>query len=202
MIRGEIFRESNQKVQAHVDRLLRPLRVAHERLTPREKKLVRLLLSLVGGIVLWQGVTLVFWDPYQAREAELADLRSETLKVATLAREIESSRALIQAQAQRLAREERGFSLISTLEEEADKAHIKSRITRMTPRTLPPEGSYRIAMVSLEIDSVDLPHALVFLARIQRSPHFIRVTRLSMKRRFNDHSKIDLSLDVEAVQPS
>ena len=69
MIRGEIFKESNQRVQAHIDRLLRPLRVAHERLTPREKRLVKLLLSLVGGIVLWQGVTLVFWDPYQAREA-------------------------------------------------------------------------------------------------------------------------------------
>ena len=202
MTRGEIFKEARERVRAQSDTLLRPLRVAYERLTPREKRLVRILASLVAGIVLWQGVTWLFWDPYQARKAELADLRDETLKVASLAREIESSRALIQTQAQRLAREERGFSLIATLEEEADRAHIKSRITRMTPRSLQPEGAYRIAMVSLEIDSVDLPHALFFLARIQRSPHFIRVTRLSMKRRFNDHSKIDLSLDVEAVQPS
>ena len=202
MTRGEIFKEARERVRAQSDTLLRPLRVAYERLTPREKRLVRILASLVAGIVLWQGVTWLFWDPYQARKAELSDLRDETLKVASLAREIESTRGLIQTQAQRLAREERGFSLIATLEEEADRAHIKSRITRMTPRTLPPEGAYRIAMVSLEIDSVDLPHALFFLARIQRSPHFIRVTRLSMKRRFNDHSKIDLSLDVEAVQPS
>ena len=202
MIRGEILREASDRLRGRLDTFSRPVRAAYERLTTREKRLVRLLLSLLGGVVLWQGVTMLFWDPYQAREAELADLRSETLRVATLAREIESSRALIQSQAQRLAREERGFSLIATLEEEADRAHIKSRITRMTPRTLPPEGAYRIAMVTMEINSVDLPHALFFLARIQRSPHFIRVTRLSMKRRFNDHSKIDLSLDVEAVQPS
>ncbi len=202
MIRGESLRGVTDRLRGRFDTFSRPVRAAYERLTTREKRLVRLLLSLLGGIVLWQGVTMLFWDPYQAREAELADLRSETLRVATLAREIESSRALIQSQAQRLAREERGFSLIATLEEEADRAHIKSRITRMTPRTLPPEGAYRIAMVTMEINSVDLPHALFFLARIQRSPHFIRVTRLSMKRRFNDHSKIDLSLDVEAVQPS
>ncbi len=202
MTRGSLLRILPRKVVTVSEPLLRRARLTFERLTPREQKLVRLLASLLAGLVLWQSVTTLFWDPYQAREAELADLHSEMLQVASLAREIAASRALIQAQSQRLAREERGFSLIATLEEEADHAHIKSKITRMTPRTLPPEGAYRIAMVSLEIDSVDLPHALFFLARLERSPHFIRVTRLSMKRRFNDHSKIDVSLDVEAVQPS
>jgi general secretion pathway protein M len=72
----------------------------------------------------------------------------------------------------------------------------------MTPRNLPSEGAYRIGMVSMRIDSVDLPRAVFFLARLERSPHFIRITRLSMKRRFNDHSKLDLQIDVEAVQPA
>ena len=181
---------------------LHRFRLAWERLTERERRLVHLLVTLLAGLALWTGVDSLFWDPYMAKRDEIEALKAEMLKVEGLSQEIQSTRALINAQTQRLGREERGFSLIAYLEEEADHAHIREKVTRMTPRNLPSEGAYRIGMVSMRIDSVDLPRAVFFLARLERSPHFIRITRLSMKRRFNDHSKLDLQIDVEAVQPA
>ncbi len=181
---------------------LHRFRIAWERLTERERRLVHLLVTLLAGLALWTGVDSLFWDPYMAKRDEIEALKAEMLKVEGLSQEIQSTRALINAQTQRLGREERGFSLIAYLEEEADHAHIREKVTRMTPRNLPSEGAYRIGMVSMRIDSVDLPRAVFFLARLERSPHFIRITRLSMKRRFNDHSKLDLQIDVEAVQPA
>ena len=181
---------------------LHRFRIAWERLTERERRLVHLLVPLLAGLALWTGVDSLFWDPYMAKRDEIEALKAEMLKVEGLSQEIQSTRALINAQTQRLGREERGFSLIAYLEEEADHAHIREKVTRMTPRNLPSEGAYRIGMVSMRIDSVDLPRAVFFLARLERSPHFIRITRLSMKRRFNDHSKLDLQIDVEAVQPA
>lgn len=173
-----------------------------DRLTRREQRLLRILLSLLFVIGLWYGFSGIFWEPYlQARE-ELESLKGDMLQVQTLSSEIEKTRALLSSQSRRLGLEERGFSLISYLEEEADRARIKPLITQMTPRTLPPEGSTMIRMVSMRIESIDLPHAVFFLARLERSPHFIQITRLSMKRRFNNHGKLDIQLDVEAVTPS
>ncbi len=180
----------------------RRLRLLWERLTERERHLVQILFSLLGALALWTAVDSLFWTPYLAKRDEIDTLRQEMLKVQGLAQEIQSTRSLIAAQSRRLGQEERGFSLIAYLEEEADHAHIRSQVTRMTPRNLPPEGPYRIGMVSMHLDSVDLPHAVYFLARLERSPHFIRITRLTMKRRFNDHSKLDLQIDVEAIQPA
>ncbi len=191
-----------KKLLGDADPLIRRIRVQWERFSERERRLVRLLLSLVAGLALWTAVTSLFWDPYMAKKDEIEALKAEMLKVLALSQEIGSTRELILAQSRRLGQEERGFSLIAYLEEEADRAHIRPLVTRMTPRNLPPEGAYRIGMVSMKIDSVDLPHAVFFLARLERSPHFIRITRLSMKRRFNDHSKLDLEIDVEAVQPA
>ena len=191
-----------QKILLPFDPAIRRARVIWERLSDRERGLVQILFSLLAGILLWSSVTSLFWDPYMAKREEIGTLREEMLKVEGLSQEIGSTRTLIAAQARRLGQEERGFSLIAYLEEEAGQAHIRSLVTRMTPRNLPPEGNYRFSMVSMHLDSVDLPHAVFFLARLERSPHFIRITRLSIKRRFNDHSKLDLQIDVEAIQPS
>ena len=189
-----------------VTRLLAPVLDRYlrfrERLTKREQRLLQTFFSLLFAVGVWSAISGLFWEPYLQKKEELEALTTDMLKVQTLAEEIRKTRSLISAQSLRLGQEERGFSLISYLEEEADRAHIKSLITQMTPRTLPREGSYQIRMVSLRIDSIDLPHAIFFLARLERSPHFIRITRLSMKRRFNNHSKLDVQIDVEAVQPS
>ncbi|MCL4485025.1 MAG: type II secretion system protein GspM [Nitrospirae bacterium] len=198
MTRSGLLRALSRKADPWIHRL----RLAWERLTERERRLVHLLATLLAGLALWTAVTALFWDPYLAKREEIEGLKSEMLKVLGLSQEIQSTRALINAQTRKLGQEERGFSLIAYLEEEADHAHIRSQVSRMTPRNLPSEGAYRIGMVSMKIDSVDLPHAVFFLARLERSPHFIRITRLSMKRRFNDHSKLDLQIDVEAVQPT
>lgn len=184
------------------DPILDRYRKFHERLSKREQRLLQALFSLVLAVGLWSAVSGLFWDPYIQKKDELEGLKTDMLDVQTLSDEIRKTRSLISAQSQRLGREERGFSLISYLEEEADHARIKPLITQMTPRTLTPEGPYQIRMVSMRIDGVDLPHAVFFLARLERSPHFIRITRLSMKRRFNNHAKLDVQLDVEAVQPS
>ncbi len=174
----------------------------YERLTTRDQRLLQTFFSLLVLVATWSAVSGMFWDPYLQKKDELAALKSDMLEVQTLSDEIRKTRSLISAQSLRLGREERGFSLISYLEEEADHARIKSLITQMTPRTLTPEGPYQIRMVSMRIESVDLPHTLFFLARLERSPHFIRITRLSVKRRFNNHAKLDVQINVEAVQSS
>lgn len=173
-----------------------------EGLSKREQGLIRALASLIALLALWSAVSTLFWSPYLAKKEALESLKSDMLQVQSLTEEIGRTRALLASQTRRLSREERGFSLIAYLEDEAGHAHIRSLITQMTPRTLAPEGPYKIRMVSIRIDSVDLPHAVFFLARLERSPHFIRITRISMKRRFNNHGQLDVQLDVEAIQPS
>ena len=172
------------------------------RLTDREKRLLSVLGTVLALYAGQKTVDILFVAPYERYHAEEESLRSDILLAQTLAQEIRRNQDEIRTRTLRLVQDRAGFSLISYLEQEATQARIRSSITQMTPRTLPPEGGYHSVLVSLRIENVDLPHVLFFLARIERSPHLLRITRLTMERRFDHHRLLDVRLDVQSIQSS
>lgn len=183
-------------------RSFHPLKERWDALSLREKRLIEILGAILSVYLLWLWLQAALIDPYHQFLAEEQSLRSDILTAQSLVQEIHQSQEEIRKRSQRLARDQAGFSLISYLEQEADRTHIRSSITQMTPRSLPPEGSYHSTLVSLRIEKVDLPHILVFLARLERSRHLIRITRLTIERRFDQHRLLDVHLDVQSIQSS
>lgn len=183
-------------------RSFHPLKERWDALSLREKRLIEILGAILSVYLLWLWLQVALIDPYHQFLAEEQSLRSDILTAQSLVQEIHQSQEEIRKRSQRLARDQAGFSLISYLEQEADRTHIRSSITQMTPRSLPPEGSYHSTLVSLRIEKVDLPHILVFLARLERSRHLIRITRLTIERRFDQHRLLDVHLDVQSIQSS
>lgn len=181
------------------------LRLASDRwsrLSDRERKLVSILVTILALYAGQKTVDLLFVSPYERYHAEEESLKSDILLAQALSQEIRKSQDEIRSRSLRLAQDRSGFSLISYLEQEAAQSRIRSSITQMTPRTLPSEGGYHSVLVSLRIENVDLPHVLFFLARIERSPHLLRITRLTMERRFDHHRLLDVHLDVQSIQSS
>ena len=183
-------------------RSFHPLKERWDALSLREKRLIEILGAILSVYLLWLWLQVALIDPYHQFLAEEQSLRSDILTAQSLVQEIHQSQEEIRKRSQRLARDQAGFSLISYLEQEADRTHIRSSITQMTPRSLPPEGSYHSTLVSLRIEKVDLPHILVFLARLERSRHLIRIIRLTIERRFDQHRLLDVHLDVQSIQSS
>lgn len=183
-------------------RSFQPLRDRWESLSLREKRLIGLLAAILSVYLFWFGIETVLMDPYRQFRSEEQSLRSDILTAQSLVQEIRQSQEEIRKRSLRLAQDQSGFSLISYLEQEANRTHIRSSITQMTPRSLPPEENYHSILVSIRIEKVDLPHILVFLARLERSPHLIRITHLSIERRFDQHRLLDVHLDVQSIQSS
>lgn len=189
-------------VGAFGDRHIQPLKLKWDQLNQRERRLLSLLGGILGLYIFQLLVQTTLVSPYQRYRDEEHSLRSDILQAITLSREIRQSQQVIQERSRTLAEDQAGFSLISYLEQEADRTHIRSSITQMTPRSLPPDGNYHTTLVSLRIEKVDLPHILLFLARLERSRHLIRIAHVTIERRFDQHRLLDVRIDVQSIQPT
>jgi general secretion pathway protein M len=194
--------EWKRALGAFGDRHIQPLKLKWDQLNQRERRLLALLGGILGLYIFQLLVQATLVSPYQRYRDEEHSLRSDILQAITLSREIRQSQQIIQERSRTLAEDHAGFSLISYLEQEADRTHIRSAITQMTPRSLPPDGNYHTTLVSLRIEKVDLPHILLFLARLERSRHLIRITHVTIERRFDKHRLLDVRIDVQSIQPT
>jgi len=179
-----------------------PLRERWEKMSPREKRLSSILL-LLGVIYLMSTLlTTLFLDPYEEALSEEAILKKEVNKANQMSAHLKQIQSSINERSHLLSSDNAGFSLISYLEQEARHSQISASVSQMTPRNLPSEGGYPSVMVSLHLEKVDLAHILIFIARIQRAPHLLRITHISLERRFDQHDLLDVRLDVQSIQPS
>jgi len=173
-----------------------------EKLTPRERVLSSILLLLGAIYLVSLLITTLFLDPYEEAVSEDASLKEEIKKATRMSTHLRQIQASINKRSHLLSSDNSGFSLISYLEQEARHSQISKSVSQMTPRNLPSEGGYPSVMVSLHLEKVDLAHVLIFIARIQRAPHLLRITHISLERRFDQHDLLDVRLDVQSIQPS
>jgi general secretion pathway protein M len=179
-----------------------PLRERWEKMTTREKRLTFIFLLLAGLYLVSTLLTTLFLDPYEAALSEEATLKEQVKKSNQMAAHLRQIQSSINERSHLLSSDNAGFSLISYLEQEARHSQISTSVSQMTPRNLPSEGGYPSVMVSLHLERVDLAHVLIFIARIQRAPHLLRITHISLERRFDQHDLLDVRLDVQSIQPS
>lgn len=185
-----------------IKKLSLPLLERWEKLSLRERRLSGILLLLGGIYLISTLLTSELLDPYEEAVSDEKTLKEELSKANQLSKHLHQIQSSIKERAHLLSSDNSGFSLISYLEQEARHSQISTSVSQMTPRNLPSEGGYPSEMVSLHLEKVDLAHVLIFIARIQRAPHLLRITHISIERRFDQHDLLDVRLDVQSIQPS
>ena len=85
----------------------------------------------------------------------------------------------------------KGFSLLSFVEEIAVKNQVKDRIVFIRPQPSQVLGEYREMSVEMRLESVTLTQAVKFLETLQNAPQFLRVKRAQLKTRYNDPKLLD-----------
>ena len=179
-----------------------PIRERWEKLTSRERSLLGILLTLLALYLISTLLTSLFLDPYEEAISDEVTLKEEVQKASQISSHLRQIQSSINERSHLLSSDNAGFSLISYLEQEARHSQISTSVSQMTPRNLPSEGGYPSVMVSLHLEKVDLAHVLIFIARIQRAPHLLRITHISLERRFDQHDLLDVRIDVQSIQPS
>jgi hypothetical protein len=163
------------------------------RLSPREQKLVAAFAGLAAVALLWSAVISPFLGGRETMRREIAGLRDELSQLDALARQVR------QIQAERPAADKTGkapadFSLLGFVEKAAGSSLRPESIASMTPSRRPLDGGRQEHSVELKLSSVTLVEAVALLRAVEGQAGPVQVKQFSLKKRYDDSSRFDLTL--------
>ncbi|MFQ5543330.1 MAG: type II secretion system protein GspM [Nitrospiria bacterium] len=85
------------------------------------------------------------------------------------------------------------FSPLSFLEEKAAKNQIRKQIAFIRPLTPKNHLAYREIPVEVKVENVTLRQIIPFLTAVEKTPHWLRIKRLSIKTRFSNPDIMDVT---------
>lgn len=172
---------------------------SHERwrrLAQRERTML-----LIGGIV--AGASVVFAlviDPLLAAmdrlDRQAAKKQKESVELAVLGQEHAAKRARLAKAESRMPVTDSRFSLVTFLEEAAQSANVRERITGMQPQVQTLAQGFQETAVDLRLDGVQLPDLLALLVVIDQAPYDVQVRHLQIRPKFDDPVNLDATIRV------
>jgi len=91
---------------------------------------------------------------------------------------------------------EKGFSVLSFIEDLANKQNIRENIGSVKPKTIPLNDDYDESIVELKVDNVSLSELVDFIYKIENSGHLLKVKRLRIKTRYDNRDLLNVTLQV------
>jgi general secretion pathway protein M len=146
-----------------------------------------LLLYLVVGSVL-QG--------YEKLDDKIATKRGEVQKIARLREQYMQTHKELEDIKAKLDQMEKGFSVLSFIEDLANKENIRNKIGSVKPKKNPLNDTYDENIVELQMDNVSLSELVDFIYKIENSGQLLKVKRLRVKTRYDDRDLLNVTLQV------
>jgi len=173
----------------------------YQRLSPRE----RLLLGLAVGSVLAISLYSFVWDPLVsgrqalerrivAREKDLKVMEAERTRYLELKRQVEASQAV-------LVKTDQNFSLFAHLQSAVAQVIERSHIQSMNPSDKNLSDEYQEQAVEIKLTAVNLEQLVNMLYRIEKGNPQLHVSRLQVKKRYNDPHSFDIVATVSLLKP-
>jgi general secretion pathway protein M len=133
---------------------------------------------------------------YEGLESKIEKKREEVEDLALLRAEyMEAHKELADIKA-KLDKMEKGFSLLSFIEDLAKKENIRENIGSVKPKTVPLNDSYDENIVELKMDNVSLAELVDFIYKIENSGHLLKVKKLRIKTRYDNRDLLNVTMQV------
>jgi len=154
-----------------------------KKLSKREKNA---LYMAAGFILLFFIVQFVVFPVMDKQNRLKRQLQAKTLTLTEM-RQLKSEYDLIVKKAAlaegRFSQRKRGFTLFSFLDRLAGETGLKDKIIYMKPSTsIQKNKKYKIAMVEMKLQSIDLKQLTTYLYRIETSENMVFVRRISISK--------------------
>jgi len=170
-----------------------------QQMSRRERVMVLAASVAVVLVAVWLGVV----EPYRSAMWKLENQinsRSDSLvEVRDLQREI---RMLRQQLSQVSGRQEMDGPLFSYVEKLTDQAGVRDNLLSMRPQQSTQQGEYRQQQVELRMEKLSLSQLVQFLYAIEYSAQGVQIKSMRIKRRFEDHSSLDVNLSIFSLERS
>jgi len=167
-----------------------------DNLSSREKLVVGGGLAFVACFIVLQLAIVPFLD---ARSDLRSSIDRKTRELATIKelqlehRNLKNEEGTIQA---RIQQRERGFTLFTFLDQQAEKAQVKKQIMYMKPSTVEGDTGYVETMVELKLQQVSLAALVNFLQLVESEQHVVFIRRISIQESGNVQGELDSILQI------
>lgn len=170
-----------------------------QQLSQRERTMVYSALVAVVAVALWLGVI----EPYRASmvrlDSQIKSRSNSLVEVTNLQQEI---RHLRQQLSEVSGRKEMEGPLFSHVEMLTEQAGVRDRLLSMRPQQSSQQGNYRQQQVELKLEKLSITQLVRFLYAIEYSAQGVQVKSMRIKRRFEDHSSLDVNLSLFSLEQS
>jgi general secretion pathway protein M len=170
-----------------------------QQLSHRERIMVLAALAAVVLVAVWLGVIEPYRGAMERLDSQIASRGNGLVEAKTLQQEIGRLRQQLAQASGRKAMDGPLFSHVETL---TDQAGIRDRLLSMRPQQSSQQGNYRQQLVELRLEKLSLAQLVRFLYAIEYSGQGVQVKSLRIKRRFEDHSSLDVNLSVFSLEES
>lgn len=167
-----------------------------ERLAPRERRLVAAA-GAVFATMLSLIVIYLIYDGLSALEERNESMRDALGAIEKNRDEFMAARRLAAGQEMKISRVP--LALVTLVENAAREVGISTDQTNEQPPQ--PHGKkYLQKGIEVKFRQVELPQLVRFMRQIETGPNLVYVSRLFVKPRFNEHSKLDVELNITAFE--
>lgn len=170
------------------------------RLTERDKKI--LLCVTLGGVLLFivMAGVLPFMESKARLQKGIAAKRAAIPEMEQFARQYQASHHGGEDIAQRLAAQDKGFSLFPFLEAKSSEAGVADKIKYMKPMTAATAGEeFSESLVEMKLEGVSLEQLLGYLGKIELPEQLISVKRISIQQGIQADALLDVVVQVASI---
>ena len=170
------------------------------RLSPREQRLVAIFGGLLALVLSWSLVVAPFLDGRDKVRHEIDTLRKDLPAIENLAKQIRQ----VEGDAPKggpAAKAAADFSLLGFVEKAAGASLRPESIASMTPSRRALDGGRQENTVELKLSSVTLGEVVALLRGIEGERGPVSIKQFSVKKRYDDASRFDVTLVTAATLP-
>ncbi|MEW6441489.1 MAG: type 4a pilus biogenesis protein PilO [bacterium] len=100
----------------------------------------------------------------------------------------------------RLDKKQKDFSVLSFIEDLANREGIRENIGSVKPKKVPFNDDYDESSVEIQMDNVTLPKLVNFAYKVENSGHLLKLKRLRVKTRYDNRNLLNVMLQVSTYE--
>lgn len=165
-------------------------------LSARERLMVGAGSAVIGASLLFVLIVDPLTVMLDRLDRQAVRKQKDLKELTALAQEYHAKRARLERIESRMPSADRPFSLLAFLEEAANAAQVRERITGMQPQVQTVAQGYQETAVDVRLEGVQLPELLALLVAIDQAPYALRVQHLQVRPKFDNQTQLDATVRV------
>jgi Tfp pilus assembly protein PilO len=168
-------------------------------ITQRERRVLAVASVILLLIIVYLGVDAAV-QQYQELGRRIEIKKQDLVKISHLRDQYVETHRQVQEIRSRLEKKQKDFSLLSFIEDLANREGIREKIGSVKPKKIPLNDDYDESSVEIQMDNITLPKFVDFSYKVEHSGHLLKVKRLRIKTRYDDRNLLNVTLQVSTYE--